>query len=307
MPLAPLVVSTLLLAGASAQPQALPAPLAAKSSQPSSKPPVLDGPRVVGVTPAPAGACAMLPKPRSGPHPFSSGELLGYDIDVMGVRAGTMSFEVLPAVGRGAKAELPVRVRAESNTFFNKVRKVKAELISYLRAKDLRPDRFHEELHEDNRHRIGDVGFKRDKKVVQIAWRSGQRTGSARNEIRADALDYIGAIYLFRAIPLSIGQTFCFDVYAMRRMWRLEGKVEAREHVSTPAGEFDTFHISGLATRIGGSKLSREVHVWISDDEMRLPIAAMGVIDLGPVRAVISDVARPDFKSAAARPGKMEW
>ncbi|MGI5864031.1 MAG: DUF3108 domain-containing protein [Myxococcales bacterium] len=304
MPLGPLVASILLLASASAQPQAPAAPPAAQSSQRASKPPP---PRVAGVTPAPAGACAMLPKPRSGPPPFSPGELLSYDIDVMGVRAGTMSFEVLPAQGRGKKAVLPVRVRAESNTFFNKVRKVKAELVSYLRAKDLRPDRFHEDLREDNRHRIGDVDFERDKKLVKIAWRTGQRTGSARNEIRADALDYIGAIYLFRAIPLSIGQTFCFDVYAMRRMWRVEGKVEAREHVSTPAGEFDAFHLSGVATRIGGSPLKREVHVWISDDAMRLPLAAMGVIDLGPVRAVLSSVARPDFKSSAARPSKMEW
>lgn len=327
MPLAPFVLSTLLLgaAGKPAAPASAPAnpgspatapaakilaplhPLPA-TARPAKKPgPVAGGPHVSNIVPAPKGACARLPKPRSGPHPFPVGEVLGYDIDVMGVRAGKMSFEVLPRQGRGAKAELPVRVRAQSNTFFNKVRKVDAEATSTLKARDLRPVRFHEDLHEDDKHRIGDVEFQPHKNVVQIAWRSDKRAGSARNEMGADALDYVGAIYLFRAIPMKIGQEFCFDVYAMRRMWRLEGKVEAREHVSTPAGEFDAFHISGVATRIGNARLKREVHVWISDDERRLPLAAMGVIDLGPVRAVLNSVERADFKSEAARPGNLEW
>jgi len=113
----------------------------------------------------------------------------------------------------------------------------------------------------------------------------------------------VGGIFLFRGIPLKVGEPFCFDAYAIKRMWRVQGKVEAREHVSVPAGEFDAFHLSGVAAA-GDQK--REVHIWISDDARRLPLAALGIIDLGPVRATLTDVRRPDFRTGPPK-NAIEW
>ncbi|MBI5543884.1 MAG: DUF3108 domain-containing protein [Deltaproteobacteria bacterium] len=257
------------------------------------------------VQPAAPGACTPMPRPRSGPLPFPVGEALTFDVDVMGAKAGRMSFEVLPTLGAGASAEIPIRVRAESNTFFNKVRKIRGEVFSYLRARDLRSSRFHEDAAEGSLTRVADVGFNSDR-TVDVRWKSNNgREGASRHAVAADAVDYAGAIYLFRAIPLTVGQTFCFDVYAIKRIWRLEGKVESKEHVSVPAGEFEAYHLSGLATSVTGN-LKREVHVWISDDARRLPVAALGVIDLGPVRAQLVEIERPDLRSGAPR-RPMEW
>jgi hypothetical protein len=54
--------------------------------------------------------------------------------------------------------------------------------------------------------------------------------------------------------------------------------------------------------------MRREVHVWISDDPRRLPLAAVGSIDLGAVRATLSAVARPGEKRLEAQ-GKedLKW
>jgi hypothetical protein len=253
----------------------------------------------------PLPACsAPLPKPRAGPVPWPTGEKLTYDIDVMGATAGRMTFDVLPAAGKAASAEIPVHVSAESNTFFNKVRKVKGEVTSWLRPRDLHPSHFHEDLAENAMTRAADVVF--GDRSADIAWRSNNSTqGNTHPPTGPDALDYVGGIYLFRSIPLRVGQPFCFDVYGIKRMWRLEGKVEAREHVSLPAGEFDAYHLSGIATSLTGNG-KREVHVWISDDARHLPLAAVGVIDLGPVRAQLVEITRPDLKSATAKPN-LEW
>ncbi len=250
---------------------------------------------------APSGTCAALPRIRSGPLPFPAGESLSYDVDVMGARAGKMTFDVLPTVGRGATAEVPVRVRAESNAFFTKVRKVKGEVTSHLRVKDLRPSQFQEDMLEGTMVRTASVKF--GERAAEASWKNNDAKGAARFAYPIEALDYVGAIYAFRAIPLKVGQPFCFEAYAMRRMWRIEGKVETREHVSIPAGEFDAYHLVGMAT---AGSLKREVHVWISDDAQRLPLAAVGVIDLGPVRATLLEVQRPDLKAKSAR-AAMQW
>lgn len=259
----------------------------------------------LALRPAPAGSCPALPKVRAGPLPFPSGESLSYEVDVMGARAGKMTFDVLPRTGRGADAEIPVRVRAESNSFFTKVRKISSEVTSFLRPRDLRPARFHEDLAEGALTRVADVLFRPDK-TVEVTWQSNRDgRGGGRYGYANDALDYVGGIFLFRGIPLRVGEPFCFDAYAIKRMWRVEGKVEAKEHVSVPAGEFEAFHLAGVATSANG-KLRREVHVWISDDARRLPLAAVGVIDLGPVRATLTEVQRPDLKTSAPRKS-MEW
>ncbi len=258
------------------------------------------------------GECAPLPRPLSGPPPFHAGEQLRYDIDVIGVRAGQMSFEVLKGV-TGA-TETSVRVRAESNTFFDKVRRVKAEAVANLRARDLHPITFQEDLSEGGVNRTAKIAFPPPGgKQIELEWRtkangSTATTGSSRHGVVGDALDYVSAMYLLRALPLKVGAAFCFDSYAMRRMWRVVGKVEAREHLSTPVGEFQAFRLRGVATRPGSGPLaSRQVHIWISDDAQRIPLVAVGIIDLGPVRATISGVQRPDFRPDLAPEKPLEW
>lgn len=248
--------------------------------------------------------CRRLPRARA-PWPFESGELLEYEIDVLTARAAHLSFAVLPRSGRGPSAELPVRARAQTHSVFAQVRRVKSQGTSYLRVADLRPIRMREDAIEDGVLKRAEVAFSPDgRREVVIDWRRGDETGQFRHPYAHDALDLIGAIYYFRAIPLEVGQSVCFDVYAIRRLWRLWGRVEARERVATPAGEFDTLHLAGDAARLDAPAFRRGVHVWLSDDPRRLPVAALGAIDLGPVRATLQSVGRLDRISTTAEPAR---
>jgi hypothetical protein len=144
-------------------------------------------------------------------------------------------------------------------------------------------------------------------KHFDLEWRSSTHVFESRHGIVGDAVDYVSGMYLFRTLPLKVGAPFCFETYAMKRVWRVVGKVEAKEAVSTPAGEFQAYHLSGIATRAGPGTMTREVHVWISDDARRLPLAAVGVIDLGPVRATLAGVQRPDLRTPASAGKPLEW
>src|SRR5262249_16724479 len=100
----------------------------------------------------------------------------------------------------------------------------------------------------------------------------------------------------------------CMDVYGIRHLWRLSGKVIGREHLNLDLGEFEAWHLTGEAVRLDDFSQRREVHVWISDDARRLPLVGLGNLDLGLVRATLSAFRRPGEKAQRAEnKADMKW
>jgi hypothetical protein len=242
---------------------------------------------------------------------FSPGEDLEYDIDVLTANAARMEVQTLPA----SHGELPIQVEVKTNTFFNKVRKVKAESRSYLSPKTLRADRYTEDAWEDEEHKVADVDFhpkNQPPQSVIIRYvtnpQSGGRYISVNGRYAHDALDVLGAIYLIRSLDLKPGLQVCFDAYAMRHMWRVWGTIGDVEKVATKAGEFSAFHLSGTAGRLDNPSFQRDLDLWITDDAERIPVGAVGGIDLGPVRATLVHLGRPnDQQPKQSRIDDIHW
>ncbi|XHF07575.1 DUF3108 domain-containing protein [Archangium gephyra] len=249
-------------------------------------------------------ACAQrLPGLRS-PLAFAPGEELEFDLDAMGATAGKMTM----AVQKKQDGSLPVQIKVQTNSFFSKVRRVNATAMSYMHPKTLRPSRYTEDATENEQHRTVDVAFNAKDRSVRVDYVIKGKPGSNNYSYDHEGMDVAGAIYMMRQLPLKEGMPLCFDVYGVRRMWRMTGSVVKREHVSLPLGEFDAWHLEGTAVRLDNPKLKREVHVWITDDDRRLPLAAVGTIDLGAVRATLTSYSRPGEKARQAQ-GKeqLKW
>ncbi len=251
---------------------------------------------------AAAAPCAPLPPLQGGA--LKSGELLDYELDAVGARAGTMAVKTL-----GKKdGLLPVEVSVETSTFFSKVRKVKGTGISYLDAKSLHPRRYAEDSVENGVHRTADVAFDDAEHIARLVYTTSERPGKRQLKYEREAFDALGAIVAFRQLPFKEGLAVCTEVYGVRRMWRLEGKVVGKESITVPVGNFKAWHFSGTARRVDDPKQQREVHIWISDDARRLPLAAIGAMDLGAVRATLSGVRRPGEKPVKADGSKsLKW
>jgi uncharacterized protein DUF3108 len=249
----------------------------------------------------PVPACPNpLPALRT-PISFMPGEELEFDLDAMGAQAGKMTMKVQ----RPDKGTLPVQIEAQTNTFFSKVRRVKGVGTSYLHPKTLRPSRYTEDATENEVHRKVDVAFGAKDRSVKVDYVMGPKTGHFDYTYDKDGLDVAGAIYLMRQLPMKEGLPVCFDVYGIRRLWRLNGSVVKREHISLPLGQFDAWYLTGTAVRLDRPSQKRELHVWISDDARRLPLVAVGTIDLGAVRATLTGYSRPGEKDKRAQ-GKEE-
>jgi hypothetical protein len=258
-------------------------------------------------TPAqPVALCANPLPPLHSPLAFMPGEQLEFDLDALGAQAGKMTMKVQ----RPDKGALPVQIEAQTNTFFSKVRRVRGVGISYLHPRTLRPSRYTEDATENEVHRKVDVAFGAKDRTVKVDYLIDQKPpGHYDYTYDKDGLDVAGAIYLMRQLPLKEGLPVCFDVYGIRRLWRMTGTVVKREHVSLPLGQFDAWYLTGIAVRLDKPSQKREIHVWISDDARRLPLVAVGTLDLGAVRATLTAYTRPGEKEKRAEKGKeqLKW
>jgi hypothetical protein len=247
-------------------------------------------------TPLPSDAeCKALPAVKA-PFAFGPGEQLEFDLDALGAHAGKLYMQVHPT----RDGALPVQVKAQTNTFFAKIRRVSGGGTSFLNPRTLRPFRYIEDTVEDEIRKYAEVQFSPKDHGIRVDYKTNDKPGHAEFKYANEGLDVAGAAYLVRQLPIEKDSRFCFDVYAIRRLWRLTGKAEAREHLSLPIGEFEAWHLSGVAVRMDDLRQRREVHIWISDDARRLPLVAMGVIDLGVVRATLSAYNRPKDKKVRA-------
>ncbi len=236
--------------------------------------------------------------PLLSPLPVVAGEELLYDLDSMGMRAGDMKMTTLPA----RNGVLTVETTVETNTFFSKIRRVRGVAKSSMSPTTLRSTHYFEDAWENDTHRVADVDISQKSREVALTSTINGKTSPSTSRMRfgADISDVGGAVHLLRSIPVKEGQQLCFDAYGIRRVWRVWGTVQPKEHVSLPLGEFDAWHLSGHAAPLNRPNSRREVHVWVSDDARRLPLAALGIMEFGAVRATLKGFSRPGEANARA-------
>lgn len=226
-------------------------------------------------------ACAFIGAP-SAPLPYVQGEALEFEIDALGIRAGTMTMRLLPPRTDGAWA---VEIYAKSNAFFTKIRQIASTIVTRFSPLRLRPIHSRETTSENWKTRYVEATYGKPHvaalRITDDTGRESTRELTYGNDVSDLAL----GVYMLRAIPLTIGQPLCADVVADRRLWRVWGSVLEKEEIEVPAGIFEAFHIKGMAARHDLQSKQREVHLWIGTDAQRTPIAAMAVIDLGTASA----------------------
>jgi len=252
--------------------------------------------------PVPTDAeCKPLPALTGAKSAILPGETLRFELDAMGAKAGSMTMRVLPV----KDGLLPLQVDAEASSFVRSLTRIKGTATSFVDPRTLRPRRYTERGEENQIRRHYDVAF--SPKQASVAWRFNQREGKSTLRFPREAFDVAGVAYLARRLPMEEGQTICLDLYGMRRIWRLHGTI-AKEKVTLPLGVFDAWRFSGEAVRLDSPRRRREIHLWFSDDDKRLPLAALGTTDLGAMRATLVGYERPgESATRIDDPKSLKW
>ncbi|HLT29274.1 MAG TPA: DUF3108 domain-containing protein [Myxococcaceae bacterium] len=245
-------------------------------------------------------ACRPLP-PLLDLPPFPEGERLKFELDAMGAKAGQMTMQVLPL----EDGLMPIRVEAEASTFLRSLRNVKGQATTWVDPRRLTPRRYAETSQDNDVQRRYRVTFSKD--AAAVGWSFNGRRGQSVLALPKTTYDVAGITYLARRLPLKEGQSLCLDLYGVRRIWRLWGTV-TREEVNHPLGTFTAYRFSGEAARRDRPAVRREVHLWISDDARRLPLAAVGTVNSAAMRATLVGYEGPGEKARRLDdPRSLKW
>ncbi len=213
--------------------------------------------------------------------PFAVGETAEYDIDSMGATVGSFQMKVLPGK---PKQPFLIEARGKTGTFAANFYDVDAVATSIL-GRALGNESYQETSTEGGVHRSLDVVMPPVSGQLHVrSTREGERDDF---DLRAppETRDLLAALYGVRSLTLPDGSELCLPIFAGRRVGTLRIKVSGREKARTPAGDFETLKLEGVATRDDQPAVKREVKFWMTDDALHLPVAACGLLQNKPVCA----------------------
>ncbi len=103
------------------------------------------------------------------------------------------------------------------------------------------------------------------------------------SDIPSDALDEAAFIYFVRTIPLEVGETYEWNRYYRSDRNPVILQVLRRERVKLPAGEFETIVVRPIIKTGGIFSEGGEAEVYITDDELRIPVKLVSKLKVGSV------------------------
>jgi hypothetical protein len=230
------------------------------------------------------------PQLAPGAPPWTTGETARYDLSLLGlVKAGSLELSVEKPMPGGKV--IPLRARARTDASVGGMLTLTAVAFSWVDARSLLPERYREEADEDGIHKASDTRLHPPGPTIDMSFDIGGRKSAGQFPRRGTVLDAISAVYALRAARLAPGDRLCFDLLARGRVWRVSGTVSSRlERLDTVAGKLETLRIDAKASLADRPQDPvREMHVWFSTDARRLLVAAVGEIDLGPVRLTLAE------------------
>lgn len=219
--------------------------------------------------------------PAPGRPPFHVGERLTYQAKLNFINAGSavMSVEDVEAV----------RGRPTYHTLFD----VKGHLLffhvddhyeSWFDTTDLVSLRHVQHIDETKYSTDKTYEFYPDRRVYS---RNGQEFPSV-----AEPLDEGSFIYFMRSIPLVVGQTYSFDRYYHPDRNPVVIKVDRREHITVPAGEFDALVLQPRIKSKGLFSENGQAEVWLSDDSSRTVLRLKSSLPFGTLYLELKQIER---------------
>ncbi len=239
-----------------------------------------------------AGRAALGPTGELSVPPFGVGEKLSFEIKYGFVSAGTAIMGIPRTVmERGHECYQIVSV-AESNSFFSVFFTVKDVAESFLDVRELVPRRFEKRLREGEFRAHDMVLFDHERHVALYPNKKDRLV-----PISANTQDILSSLYYVRMLELEVGRSVFIENHADKKNYPLEIKVLKRERVDVPAGRFDCIVVEPVMRGAGLFSHKGRLTVWLTDDDVRIPVLMKSKVMIGSISAVLTDVDYADVPS----------
>lgn len=220
-------------------------------------------------------------------RPFIVGERLTYEVSWLNLTAAIAVMEVAPMEGRGGPFSTAKLIgTAQSTPIITKFFPVDNRVESELDLETLTPE------HLTFRRREGkkkeDIEYTFHQKDGMVTAVRGGTTESV--SIPAGTHDIISCLYYTRAVlPPKPGASLKMNVYHDKKNRQVEVRVEGIENLEGGWGKAETVRVRVVMPFHGLFMNKGDIHVWVTNDERKIPVRMKAKVVLGAIVADLVD------------------
>jgi hypothetical protein len=214
---------------------------------------------------------------------FSVGEKLTFDVKYGFVTAGVAVMEI-PKIRKIAKRETyHITFNVNSVSSFDPFFKVRDRYETYMDVDGLFPWRFEQHVREGS--------YSRDFSAFFDHRRNLAKTKKGSYDIPENVNDIVSAFYLTRTFnydTLEVGESFYLENFFKDKVYPLNVVYRGKETVEVEAGTFDCIMIEPLVVEGGLFKSEGSIIIWLTDDEVKMPVKVKSKIIIGSIDAELT-------------------
>jgi hypothetical protein len=214
--------------------------------------------------------------------PFPVGEKLFYEVKWGVIPAAYATLEVMPQTKDNDTSGLHFVMTARTNEFADLFYKYRNRIDSFTDTSLTRSLGFSKREQERSRIRNEDVRFDWDKMETRITGNEGEERRGV--ELVPGAFDPLSIFYAFRIRALEVGKELDVPVSDGRKLAQGTARVVDREEIVVNEQHYDCFVVEPDLKDLGGVfRRSPEatMHIWVTADELRLPVRVRSKIIVG--------------------------
>lgn len=216
-------------------------------------------------------------------HPFRAGEMLKFSVEYGPIQAGYAYLEVPEMREWQGHPVYHLLARAESNSFFSKIYRVRNRIDSFWDTSGRFSWRYAEDRREGPHRFKDEILFDHDRQEAR--YENGQTF-----PIPPKVQDALSSFYYTRFQPLPLGGSIVFDYHASKKSAPLMVKILGRDRVETPAGRFNCVAIEPVLNAGGVFSNTGRLVIWITDDERRMPVLMKSKVTIGSINVILVDM-----------------
>lgn len=216
-----------------------------------------------------------------------SGEFLEYNIYWGMIYVGRSYLKIERTVDISSRPVWHIVSEAKSGSFINNFYKVADRNDAWMDAESLTSYGYYKKIQEGghffNEWMIYDAPAKR---YYGRKMNKKRQASDFEGVLEGPVNDVMSALYRIRTMKIGPGERLEFDVNT-KRSWRIAVKSEKTEKISVPFGKRKCMLFEPMAGEEGifVAKAGKRMLVWISEDELRLPMMLKAEIFIGSVTA----------------------
>ena len=179
-------------------------------------------------------------------------------------------------------------MKGRTNAFFDKVHRVNNRFWSSFFMEGDNPFRYDLQVDQAGTLQRRKMFFrpasnfgkvKVDIKTRKFRNRKPRTPRYRRNyKVPLDTHSLVHAAYKIRSLPYKKGKVYNFHVFATGRIWLAKARLVKKVSLMTLLGRRRALYVEVQAKRFKRKEKFRKIHVWLGDNDLRIPFKIQGAI-----------------------------